>query len=150
MSLERTVDYELAETATQMDARNPFEKITVAVLFTKDYAFTIPQKSKAGAAMVQIASDYDIFSGKSVPEGVAELASKSENVEAFENELKTLLSDNKKWIYELGTLKRVKFTSLFGKQGCSLMRPTKVEVINLSFKKKAEGKTLRAFHEKNK
>ncbi len=148
--MEKTTDYEYASLAIQQDARNPFEKINVGVVLTKNYMFTVPLESKAGFGLASASNSYDVFQGKSIEEGVTALAQSSETADHFEGEMRSLLAENPKWIYEIADLKHVKFVSLFGKQAVQLARKTKMERVNINFKHKAEGKALRAFHQKNK
>jgi len=148
--MERSVDYELASLAIQMDARNPFEKINVGMVVTKKWVFTIPIESKAGFGIHSASNAFNVFNGVPMEDGINNLAAGAGTVENFENQLKEMLGDNPKWCYEIPELKFVKFTSMLGKQGVQLARKTKMERVNISFKQKVEGKALRAFHTDNK
>jgi len=148
--MERSVDYELASLALQMDARNPFEKINVGMVMTKNWVFTIPIESKAGFGLHTASNAFNVFNGVPMEEGITNLAASAGTVENMENQLKEMLGDNPKWCYEIPDLKFVKFASLLGKQTVQLARKTKMERVNINFKQKVEGKAVRAFHTTNK
>jgi len=145
MSITANQDYVFYENGLMMSSKQPGKRADACTVSTKNYVFLIPKKTTGSFILFDIIKTHALFEGVTIEEGLKNIIEKSETANDLEKSLIALLQNDEKYVHQINTYKKFKFSKFLGQQTL-LMKNALTNHTSIVIKAKKGGNDFRAFH----
>ncbi|UKN01221.1 hypothetical protein K6119_15940 [Paracrocinitomix mangrovi] len=130
--------------ALAMNSKMPMKQIHSCIVCTPNYFFIVPTKTVGVFVIFDTIKNHSFFEGQTIPQGLKTLINNTEKLSDLENQMKEILNQDAKYIFDLSEATSKKIKGFLGKKTLQIREGK--SWVSFSPKSKAEGKALAEFY----